>query len=111
MQAMDLERLENVAEGLALLFYVLMFVGLVMALAGSTGSGFLLLIVGSCAHIGQATLAEFVDSQRGQRGRSKLESRVKLERVIEPARRPQRVARPVPAASPVQGRVRGVKQA
>jgi hypothetical protein len=111
MQAMDLERLENVAEGLALLFYVLMFVALVMALAGSAGSGFLLLVVGSCAHIGQAALTEFVDSERAKGGRSELESRAKLERVIEPARRPQRVGRPVPAASPVQGRVRGVKQA
>jgi len=70
MQAIDLERLEKIAEGLALLFYVLMFVALVMALAGSVGSGFLLLVVGSCAHVGQAALSEFVDGERARGDRS-----------------------------------------
>jgi hypothetical protein len=101
MQATDLERLEKIAEGLALLFYVLMFVGLVMALAGSAGSGFLMLIVGSCAHIGQAALAEFVDSERARGDRSGPESRVKLAQ----ARRVQRVARPVRTALRAQDRV------
>jgi hypothetical protein len=96
MQAIDLERFEKIAEGLALLFYVLMFVALVMALAGSAGSGFLLLVVGSCAHIGQASLREFVDGERAQRARSDREPRVKLERGMEPARRSP-VARPVRA--------------
>jgi len=83
MQALDLDRLETIAEGLALLFYVLMFVAFVMALAGSAGSGLLLLIVGSCAHIGQAALREFVDGER--------------------PRRSLRVVRPARASAPVRG--------
>jgi hypothetical protein len=39
------------AEALTIVFYVLMFLALVCALAGSAGSGFLLLILGSCAHV------------------------------------------------------------
>jgi hypothetical protein len=111
MQTTDLERLEKVAEGLALLFYVLMFVGLVMALAGSAGSGFLLLVVGSCAHIGQAGIREFADRERVRGGRPEAQPRARLERAGESAQRPQRVALPVPTVSPVQGRVRGVKRA
>jgi hypothetical protein len=99
MQALDLERLEKIAEGLALLFYVLMFVALVMALAGSAGSGFLLLVVGSCAHIGQAALVEFIDSERAQGGRSEMRPRGKLERAAEPPRRSQRAARPASSAA------------
>jgi len=98
MHATDLYRLEKLAEGLALLFYLLMFVALVMALAGSTGSGFLLLIIGSCAHVGQAGLSEFVDRERG-RGRSKPEPAMKAPR------RSPRVARPVRATSAPPSRV------
>jgi hypothetical protein len=95
----DLERLEKIAEGLALLFYVLMFVALVMALAGSAGSGFLLLIVGSCAHIGRAALGEFVDREGAAGGRSKPGRGMKPERAVPPAPRPRRVTRPVSAAA------------
>ena len=76
MQGADLDRLEKLEEGLALLFYVLMFVAFVEALSGATGSGFLMLILGSCAHVGRAALAEFVERQR--------------------AREPRRVVRAVP---------------
>jgi hypothetical protein len=105
MQSVDLERLEKLAEGLALLFYVLMFVALVMALAGSTGSGFLLLIVGSCAHIGRAALGEFVDGERDRDERPRPQPRARPERAEERPRRPQRVARTV-AAPPVGERGR-----
>ena len=101
MQTMDLDRLEQAAEGLALLFYVLMFVALVMALAGSAGSGLLLLVVASCAHIGQAGLREFVDRERAREGRSEPESRPRLERAVEPVRG-RGVARRVSTASPVR---------
>jgi hypothetical protein len=60
----DLDRLEQVEEALALAFYVLMFMALVMGLAGSTGSALLLLIVGACAHIGRASLGEFAERER-----------------------------------------------
>jgi hypothetical protein len=99
MQAMELERLEKIAEGLALAFYVLMFVALVMGLAGLTGSGLLMLILGSCAYVGQASLGEFVEMERGQ-GRSRRGSR-EAERV----RRERRVAASRPA-TPVEDRVR-----
>jgi hypothetical protein len=79
MAGIDLDRLEEIAEGLALGFYLLMFTALVMLLAGETGSGFLLLIVGSCAHIGRAGLEEFVDEERARGQRSKPEPRAKVE--------------------------------
>ncbi len=104
MKAMDLERLESIAEGLALLFYVLMFVALVMALAGSTGSGFLLLVVGSCAHIGQAGLTEFVDRERGPGDRSRPAQRPKRKPAMEVPRRSQ-VAAPARAASRGRDRI------
>jgi hypothetical protein len=63
----DLDTLEKLEEGLALLFYVFMFMALVIGLAGETGSAFLLLILGACAHVGRAGLAEFVARGRSQR--------------------------------------------
>jgi hypothetical protein len=80
MHEMDLDRLEKVEEGLALFFYLFMFVALVAALDGSIGSGLVVLIVGSCAHVGRATLAEFIGRER--------------------ARGSGRDARPVPVAPP-----------
>lgn len=81
MNGADLDRLENLAEGLALVFYVVMFTALVMILAGSSGSGFLLLILGSCAHIGRAGLDEFVDGERARGQRSRPEPRLEVEPV------------------------------
>ncbi len=60
MNGIDLNKLEEIAEGLALAFYLLMFMALVTLLAGSVGSGFLLLIVGAIAHVGRAGIEEFV---------------------------------------------------
>jgi hypothetical protein len=65
MSGIDLNKLEEIAEGLALAFYLLMLTALVTLLAGSAGSGFLLLIAGSCAHIGRAGIEEFVAHGRG----------------------------------------------
>ena len=73
MNGIGLNKLEEIAEGLALGFYLLMFMALVTLLAGSAGSGFLLLIAGACAHVGRAGLEEFVsqahsaDSRAGVR--------------------------------------------
>jgi hypothetical protein len=53
MAGADTERLPKLAEALAILFYVLMLLALVCAFAGSAGSGFLLLVLGSCAHVGR----------------------------------------------------------
>ena len=66
---MDLERLEQVAEGLALVFYVLMLTALVTGLAGSVGSAFVVLVLGACAHVGRAGLEDFAASRRERGGR------------------------------------------
>jgi hypothetical protein len=60
----DLDKLVEIAEGLALAFYLLMFTALIMLLAGSAGQGFLLLLAGSCAHIARAGIEEFVTQAR-----------------------------------------------
>jgi len=77
----DSERLEKLAEALALFFYLLMFMALVTALAGSAGSGFLLLVIGSCAHVARAALVEFVDREERPR-----DQRPSPERPERPAR-------------------------
>jgi hypothetical protein len=64
MQRFDPNKLEEIAEGLALAFYLLMFIAVVMLLAGSAGQGFLLLIAGACAHVGRAGIEEFVAQAR-----------------------------------------------
>jgi hypothetical protein len=66
MHGVALDSLEKAAELLALFFYVLTLMALVMTLAGSIGSGFVLLILGSSAHVGRAALEELVDEQRGR---------------------------------------------
>jgi hypothetical protein len=65
MQRFGLDKLEEIAEGLALGFYLLMFMALVTLLFGSAGQGFLLLIAGSVAHVGRAGIEEFVAQSRG----------------------------------------------
>jgi hypothetical protein len=75
LDRVDLSRLEEIAEGLALGFYLLMFTALVMLLAGSIGSGFVLLILGSCAQIGRAGLEEFVSDARASTARLRARSR------------------------------------
>jgi hypothetical protein len=64
MKSFDLDKLEEVAEGLALGFYMLMFIALVTLLFGSAGQGFLLLLAGSVAHIGRAGIEEYVAQAR-----------------------------------------------
>jgi len=69
MKNIDLDKLEEIAEGLALGFYMLMFMALVTLLAGAPGSGFQLLIVGSLAQVGRAGIEEFVADARSSAGR------------------------------------------
>jgi len=91
MRDKELDGLEKFAEGLALFFYIFMFMATVVALAGSVGSALLLLALGSCAHICQAGLAEFVAAERG-RAQPPASPRTRVTRVAEPARRVRRVA-------------------
>lgn len=66
MKSFDLDKLEEIAEGLALGFYMLMFMALVTLLAGAAGSGFELLIAGSLAQVGRAGIEEFVAVRRAE---------------------------------------------
>jgi hypothetical protein len=68
MKSFDLDKLEEIAEGLALGFYMLMFMALVTLLAGAAGSGFELLIAGSLAQVGRAGLEEFIADARSSAG-------------------------------------------
>jgi hypothetical protein len=77
MNGIDLDKMEKIAEGLTLAFYLLMFMALVTLLAGSAGSGFLLLIAGSVAHVGRAGLEEFVAHARSNESRARVS--VKLD--------------------------------
>lgn len=99
MARFDQERLPKLAEALAVLFYALMFLALVCAFAGSAGSGFLLLLLGACAHVARVGIEGAVNGQliKGDAGAGGR------ERVATPARRPQK-SRPTlrgVASSPV----------
>jgi hypothetical protein len=76
MDGIGLDKLEEIAEGLSLAFYLLMLIALVTLLAGSAGQGFLLLIAGSIAHVGRAGIEEFVAQKRSNESRTRV--RVKL---------------------------------
>ena len=72
MKTIDLTKLEEIAEGLALGFYMLMFMALVTLLFGSAGQGFLLLLAGSMAHVGRAGIEEYVAQARGSESRVRV---------------------------------------
>lgn len=94
MRETELEGLEKFAEGLSLFFYIFMFMATVVALAGSVGSAFLLLLLGSCAHVGQAGLGEFVAAERARAQRPEPVSRRLDSRAArEPAETRTRSAR------------------
>lgn len=92
MHGVELDSLEKAAELLALVFYVFTLMALVMTLAGSIGSGFVLLILGSSAHVGRASLEEFVDERRAAGHRSKSELWAKDDRATERPRSTRRAA-------------------
>lgn len=62
MQGLDLKRLTRFAEPLAIAFYVLMFLAFLTAVLGSPGTGLLLLILGSCAHVARVWLEDLSGS-------------------------------------------------
>ncbi len=59
------QALEALAERLAIAFYVLMLVAFLAAVSGSSGAGLPFLVLGALAHIGRATVEEFL-GRRGQ---------------------------------------------
>lgn len=66
MPELNADTLETLAERLALGFYGLMSLALIVLLFGSTGWAFLLLVAGGCAHVGRASIEEFLLQQRGR---------------------------------------------
>jgi hypothetical protein len=72
MNGINMDKLEEIAEGLGLAFYLLMFMALVTLLVGSAGQGFLLLIAGSITHVGRAGIDEFVTHARSSDSRSRV---------------------------------------
>jgi hypothetical protein len=60
----DLDRLERLAGGLAVLFYALLFLAFLTAVMGSGGGGLLLLALGAAAHVGRVGLEDFVERRR-----------------------------------------------
>lgn len=75
MKSFDLDKLEEIAEGLGLGFYMLMLMAVVTLLAGAAGSGFELLIAGSLAQVGRAGIEEFVSEARSSARRTPARSR------------------------------------
>jgi hypothetical protein len=63
MKDLDPRRLAKLAESLAIVFYVLMGLAFLTAVLGSPGTGLLLLILGSCAHVARVW---FEDLGHGQ---------------------------------------------
>jgi hypothetical protein len=76
----DLNKLETTAEPLGFAFYLLIAMALILALAGSLGYAFLLLVFAACAHAARAGIEEFV-ANRGRRAQAKPKR-------VAPARRP-----------------------
>jgi hypothetical protein len=64
MARFDLDRLERLAGGFAVLFYVLLFLAFITAIMGSGGGGLLLLMLGAAAHVGRVGLEDFVERRR-----------------------------------------------
>lgn len=76
MNGIGLDKLEEIAEGLALGFYMLMFMALVTLFFGSAGQGFLLLLAGAVAHVGCAGIEEYVAQARGSESRARVRAKL-----------------------------------
>lgn len=79
MQPLDPRRLAKLAESLAIAFYVLMGLAFLATVFGSPGTGLLLLILGSCAHVLRVW---FEDLGRGQAPRRPAPARNSGQRRI-----------------------------
>ncbi|HTR74235.1 MAG TPA: hypothetical protein VMH33_03120 [Solirubrobacterales bacterium] len=60
----DLERLEGIAQALGRLFWALMAIAFLATILGSAGTGFLALVLGGAAFVGETGLEDFVRSRR-----------------------------------------------
>jgi hypothetical protein len=68
MAKLDLDRIERLAGGLAVLFYALLFLAFITAIMGSGGGGLLLLVLGAAAHVGRVGLEELAAKRREMGG-------------------------------------------
>jgi hypothetical protein len=84
MPELDQEKMELLVRRLEIGFYALLFLALVVGLTGAPGLGFLLLVLGGCAHVGRASLEEVL---RG-RGPGVEEIRISRQTAKRPASRP-----------------------
>jgi hypothetical protein len=75
MKSLDLDTLEEIAEGLTLGFYMLMLMALVTLLFTAAGQGFLLLLAGAVAHVGSAGIEEYVAQARGSESRVRVRAK------------------------------------
>ena len=85
----DLDRLDKLAEALANVFFALIVFAILSAILGSPGTGFLLLALGGCAHIGRAGIEDFVRAQREAAARPRPQISISRTR-----RQAARAARP-----------------
>jgi hypothetical protein len=107
MTGIDSERLSKLGEALAILFYALVLLALVCAFAGSAGSGFLLLVLGSCAHVCRVG-AEGAVNERLIKGGVSSDDRARAAAPPRRARKSRPTLRNV-ASSPVAADLAGLR--
>jgi hypothetical protein len=71
---LDRHALEQIAEGLALAFYLLILGSVFAVLTGTPGLAFALLVLGAVAHVGRWALEETV-AARGEEARIEVDLR------------------------------------
>jgi hypothetical protein len=79
-------------EPLQFFFYLLMFVALLSVLTGATGTGVLMLVVGSVLHVVRSSLEETAAQRQAQRERAERKRQVRL-RSHRAARKPREETR------------------
>jgi threonine/homoserine/homoserine lactone efflux protein len=95
----DLKRLEGIGEGLGRLFWFLIAVAFLAVVIGSTGTGFLVLILGGAAFAGKAGLEDFVRSRRELKKRAAAAKKRSATKKRPAAKRPRTTKSPTTAKS------------
>jgi hypothetical protein len=83
----DLDDPSRLTEPLQFFFYLLMFVALLAILTGASGTGVLMLVVGSLLHVVRSSLEETVAQRQARRERAERKRQVRL-RSHRAARKP-----------------------
>jgi len=84
MPELDPEKMELLARRLEIGFYALLLLALLVGLTGAPGLGFMLLVLGGCAHVGRASLEEVLAG----RSPELKEIRISRQTAKRPASRP-----------------------